>query len=94
VEATRCPRRGSRPSPNAFARPGGPRGLTLFSVVAIGDWKTTGLNRLAQAGLVKRVVSAGLNNCHAIGAMAAADEIEAYTLPQGALSQLWGRPGC
>ena len=56
------------------------------------------MSRLAQPGLVKRVVSAGFNNCPAIGAMAAADEIEAYTLPQGALSQLCrdmaaGRPG-
>ena len=81
-----------------FRVTGRPRGLTLFSVVAIGDWKTMGLNRLAQVGLVKRVVSAGFNNCPAIGAMAAADEIEAYTLPQGALSQLCrdmaaGRPG-
>jgi acyl CoA:acetate/3-ketoacid CoA transferase len=71
-----------------FRATGRPRGLSLMSVVAIGDWKTTGFSRLAQPGLVKRVVSAGFNNCPAIGAMAAADEIEAYTLPQGALSQL------
>jgi propionate CoA-transferase len=63
-----------------------------------GGHETTGLNRLAQPGLVKRVVSAGFNNCRAIGVMAAADEIEAYTLPQSALSQLCrdmaaGRPG-
>ena len=81
-----------------FRATGRPRDLSLMSVVAIGDWKTTGFGRLAQPGLVKRVVSAGFNNCPAIGAMAAADEIEAYTLPQGALSQLCrdmaaGRPG-
>ena len=81
-----------------FRATGRPRGLSLMSVVAVGDWKTTGFSRLAQPGLVKRVVSAGFNNCPAIGAMAAADEIEAYTLPQGALSQLCrdmaaGRPG-
>src|SRR5262245_45794186 len=69
-----------------------------MSVVALGDWKTTGFGRLAQGGLIKRVVSAGFNNCPAIGAMAARDEIEAYTLPQGVLSQLCrdmaaGRPG-
>jgi propionate CoA-transferase len=81
-----------------FRATGRPRDLSLMSVVAIGDWKTTGLGRLARPGLVARVVSAGFNNCPAIGAMAAADEIEAYTLPQGALSQLCrdmaaGRPG-
>ena len=81
-----------------FRATGRPRGLSLMSVVALGDWKTTGMSRLAQPGLVKRVVSAGFNNCPAVGAMAAADEIEAYTLPQGALSQLCrdmaaGRPG-
>ncbi len=81
-----------------FRATGRPRGLSLMSVVALGDWKTAGMSRLAQPGLVKRVVSAGFNNCPAVGAMAAADEIEAYTLPQGALSQLCrdmaaGRPG-
>jgi propionate CoA-transferase len=81
-----------------FRATGRPRGLSLMSVVAIGDWKTTGFSRLAQPGLIRRVVSAGFNNCPAIGAMAAADQIEAYTLPQGVLSQLCrdmaaGRPG-
>jgi propionate CoA-transferase len=81
-----------------FRATGRPRGLVLVSVVSIGDWKSTGFNHLAQPGLLRRVVSAGFNNCPKIGAMAAADEIEAYTLPQGALSQLCrdmaaGRPG-
>jgi propionate CoA-transferase len=81
-----------------FRTTGRPRGLALMSVVALGDWKTTGFSRLAQPGLLRRVVSAGFNNSPAVGAMAAADEIEAYTLPQGALSQLCrdmaaGRPG-
>jgi propionate CoA-transferase len=75
-----------------------PRGLTLASTVSIGDWETTGFNKLADANLVKRVISGGFNNCPAIAALAIADEIEAYTLPQGALSQLCrdmaaGRPG-
>jgi propionate CoA-transferase len=81
-----------------FRATGRPRDLRLTSVVAIGDWKDTGLNHLAQSGLLRRVVSAGFNNCPRIGALAAADEIEAYTLPQGVLSQLCrdmaaGRPG-
>ena len=36
-----------------FRTTGRPRGLSLMSVVAIGDWKTTGFGRLAQAGLVR-----------------------------------------
>jgi acyl CoA:acetate/3-ketoacid CoA transferase len=61
-----------------FRATGRPRDLSLMSVVALGDWKTTGFSRLAQTGLVRRVVSAGFNNCPAIGAMAARNEIEAY----------------
>ena len=81
-----------------FRAAGRPRDLTLMSVVAIGDWNDSGFGRLAVPGLLRRVVSAGFNNCPRIGALAAADQIEAYTLPQGVLSQLCrdmaaGRPG-
>jgi propionate CoA-transferase len=81
-----------------FGRTGTPRDLTLMSVVALGDWDSTGFGRLAAPGLVKRVVSAGLNNCPKLGALARQDLIEAYTLPQGVLAQLCrdmaaGRPG-
>jgi propionate CoA-transferase len=81
-----------------FRDNGNPRGLTLTSIVSLGDWQSTGFNHLALPGLVKRVVSAGFNNCPKIAEMAFADAIEAYTLPQGVLSQLCrdmaaGRPG-
>lgn len=81
-----------------FAETQEPRALTLVSCVSLGDWDSTGFNKLADAGLVRRVVSGGFNNCPAIAALAFADAIEAYTLPQGALSQLTrdiaaGRPG-
>jgi len=81
-----------------YAAQATPRGLTLVSSVSIGDWETTGFNLLADPGLVRRVISGGFNNCPKIAALAIADEIEAYTLPQGALSQLCrdiaaGRPG-
>jgi propionate CoA-transferase len=81
-----------------FAREQAPRDLTISSTVSIGDWEETGFNHLADPRLVRRVISGGFNNCPKIAALAIADEIEAYTLPQGALSQLCrdmaaGRPG-
>ena len=81
-----------------FLAQGAPRGLTLISVVSLGDWQTTGFNLLAEPGLARRVISGGFNNCPRFAELALADRIEAYTLPQGALSQLMrdmaaGRPG-
>ena len=81
-----------------FAESQAPRDLTLVSVVSIGDWRETGFNLLAEPGLARRVISAGFNNCPKIAALALADRIEAWTLPQGTLSQLMrdmaaGRPG-
>ncbi len=81
-----------------FLETAAPRRLTLTSIVSLGDWESTGFNLLAHPGLVKRVISAGFNNCPKIAELAQADAVEAYTLPQGALSQLCrdmaaGRPG-
>jgi propionate CoA-transferase len=81
-----------------FVDTGAPQGLTLMSIVSLGDWAETGFNLLAHPGLARRVISAGFNNCPKIAALALADRIEAYTLPQGTLSQLCrdmaaGRPG-
>jgi propionate CoA-transferase len=80
------------------AATGEPRGLTLASTVSLGDWETTGFNKLADPTLVRRVISGGFNNCPAMAALAIADRIEAYTFPQGVLAQLCrdmaaGRPG-
>lgn len=77
---------------------GEPRALTLVSSVSIGDWESTGFNKLAIPAMVRRVISGGFNNCPAFAALAIADEVEAYTLPQGVLSQITrdiaaGRPG-
>ena len=71
-----------------FLEDGAPRDLTLISVVSLGDWQATGFNLLAEPGLARRVISAGFNNCPKIAALALADRIEAWTLPQGTLSQL------
>jgi propionate CoA-transferase len=81
-----------------YARSRAPSGLTAVHPVGCGDWGRQGMSRLAEPGLLKRQVTGSLGNSPATMAMAAQDEIEAYTLPQGVLAQLCreiaaGRPG-
>jgi propionate CoA-transferase len=75
-----------------------PRGITLLHPVGLGDMASQGVDRLAHAGLLKRIVTGALVNTPAIQKMTRRDELETYTLPQGSLSQLMremasGRPG-
>lgn len=75
-----------------------PQQLTLLHPVGIGDMSTQGVGRLAHPGLLKRIVTGALVNTPAIQELARRNQVEAYTLPQGALSQLMrdmaaGRPG-
>lgn len=77
---------------------GRPRRITAVHPVGCGDWGDKGMSRLACPGLLKRQVTGSLGNSPATMAMAVANEIEAYTLPQGVLAQLCreiagGRPG-
>lgn len=81
-----------------FLAEGAPRDLTLVHPVGLGDQVSTGVGRLAHEGLLKRIVTGAFVNTPRIAEMAKANTIEAYTLPQGALSQLMremaaGRPG-
>jgi len=81
-----------------FLAEGEPRGLTTVHPVGLGDRANCGIGHLAHAGLLKRVVCGTLVDSPPVERMAAANEIEAYTLPQGCLSQLTremaaGRPG-
>jgi propionate CoA-transferase len=81
-----------------YRKTGEPAGITAVHPVGCGDWGQLGMSRLAQPGLLKRQVTGSLGNSPATMAMAAANELEAYTLPQGVLSQLCreiaaGRPG-
>jgi propionate CoA-transferase len=81
-----------------FEERGQPRNLTAVHPVGCGDWGEKGMSRLARSGLLKRQITGSLGNSPATMALAAENRIEAYTLPQGVLSQLCrdiaaGRPG-
>ncbi|WP_198376238.1 acyl CoA:acetate/3-ketoacid CoA transferase [Neoroseomonas rubea] len=81
-----------------FRDSGAPRAITALHPVGLGDGEHRGLGHLAQKGLLKRNIAGSYVNSPPVAAMAFRDEIEAWSLPQGALSQLMremaaGRPG-
>src|SRR6478736_7142823 len=81
-----------------FLTDGEPRGLTSVSVVGVGDRALLGATHLAHEGLLKRAITSALVDSPGLVRLAAENKIDAYTLPQGVLSQLMrdmaaGRPG-
>jgi len=77
---------------------GSPRDLTTVRVVGIGDFADRGFSQLALPGLQKRTIGSNIGNEPRLGQLIEAGEVEAYSFPQGVLSQLCreiaaGRPG-
>jgi propionate CoA-transferase len=75
-----------------------PRDLTLVFCASPGDAQTGGANRLAQPGLVKRVIGGHWTGVPALTALVTGNQIEGYNLPLGAMSHLYrdiaaGNPG-
>jgi propionate CoA-transferase len=81
-----------------FAAEGRPRDLTTVRIVGIGDFAERGFSQLGLPGLMRRTIGSNIGNEPRLGALVEANELEAYSFPQGVLSQLMreiaaGRPG-
>lgn len=77
---------------------GQPRDLTTVRVVGIGDFGDHGFSQLAAPGLMRRTIGSNIGNEPRLAELVGSGEIEAYSFPQGVLSQLTreiaaGRPG-
>ena len=81
-----------------FLAGNGPWGLGFVYALGFGDCDRKGTNRFAHEGLVKRVIGGHWGWSPRMRDLVRQEKIEAYSLPSGAISQLFreigaGRPG-
>jgi propionate CoA-transferase len=74
---------------DSFAARAQPSGLTIVYGTTRGEGRNHGLNRLAHVGLVRRVVGGQWHPVPGLQALAAANRIEAYSLPVGVINRLF-----
>ena len=81
-----------------YREEGQPRELTTVRVVGMGDFADRGFSQLAIPGLMRRTIGSNIGNEPRLAALVADGQVEAYSFPQGVISQLCrdiaaGRPG-
>ncbi len=81
-----------------FLDTGSPKALTLYHSAGMGDKKGGGPDHFAHKGMVRKVVGSHWTWSVRMQRLAADNEIDAYVLPQGVMTQLVreiaaGRPG-
>lgn len=67
---------------NRFLRESHPAQLTLIHASGQGNGKSGAVNRLAHAGLLKRVIAGHYNLAPKMGELIRNNEVEAYNFPQ------------
>jgi propionate CoA-transferase len=72
-----------------YMKTGAPDQLTVIHSSGPGDAGLRGLNRAAQSGIFKRVISGHYGLAPEIGKLALQNDFEAYNLPQGILTNFY-----